>query len=120
MKHLSFTVALLLLSVSFVAAQQQSGIAGQFVDSEGAAIANARVLVHWDSAGSKVGLSDNVGIQNDIIMTTDAGGRYSAEVPTGFYDASIASCCRFAASQWANRSGLDGWRTTDSRQPPAT
>jgi len=91
MNYRIFTVAVLLLCVSFVAGQQQSGIAGMVVDSEGAAIANARVLVHWDSAGSKVGLSDNVGIQNDLITTTDASGRYSGEVPTGFYDVFVSA-----------------------------
>jgi hypothetical protein len=58
------TGVVLLLCASFVAnAQRQSGITGEIVDSAGAAIANARVLVHWDSAGSTVGPSDNIGIQ---------------------------------------------------------
>ncbi|MGA3055506.1 MAG: carboxypeptidase-like regulatory domain-containing protein [Candidatus Korobacteraceae bacterium] len=82
----------LLLCVSFLAAaQRQSEITGEVVDSEGAAIANARVLVHWDSAGSTVGLSDNIGIQHDVIVTTDATGRYSAGVPAGFYDVFVSA-----------------------------
>src|SRR5579864_8490770 len=61
-------------------------ITGQITDSEGAAIAQARVLIHWDSAGSTVGLSDNIGIQRDLIVMTDANGNFSATVPPGFYD----------------------------------
>ena len=83
---------MLLLCVSFgAAAQRQSEITGEIVDSEGAAIANARVLVHWDSAGSTVGLSDNIGIQHDVIVTTDTTGRYSAVVPAGFYDVFVSA-----------------------------
>jgi hypothetical protein len=86
------TGVVLLLCASFVAnAQRQSGITGEIVDSAGAAIANARVLVHWDSAGSTVGLSDNIGIQHDVIVMTDASGRHSAGVPGGFYDVFVSA-----------------------------
>jgi len=74
-----------------VAPEPQSIIAGRIVDSEGAAIAEARVLVHWDSAGSTVGLSDNIGIQQDLVVTTDANGRYAANVPAGFYDVFVSA-----------------------------
>ena len=66
-------------------------INGQITDSEGAAIANARVLVHWDSAGSTVGLADNVGLRHDLIVFTDDNGNYSANVPPGFYDLFVSS-----------------------------
>ena len=66
-------------------------VAGRIVDSEGAAIGDARVLVHWDSAGSTVGLSDNIGIQTDLVVTTDANGNYSAPVPAGFYDVFVSA-----------------------------
>ena len=92
MNYRILTGAVLLLCVSFgAAAQRQSEITGEIVDSEGAAIANARVLVHWDSAGSTVGLSDNIGIQHDVIVTTDTTGRYSAVVPAGFYDLFVSA-----------------------------
>jgi len=92
MNYRILTGAVLLLCVSFgAAAQRQSEITGEIVDSEGAAIANARVLVHWDSAGSTVGLSDNTGIQHDVIVTTDTTGRYSAVVPAGFYDVFVSA-----------------------------
>jgi len=72
MNYRILTGAVLLLCVSFgAAAQRQSEITGEIVDSEGAAIANARVLVHWDSAGST--------------------GRYSAVVPAGFYDVFVSA-----------------------------
>ena len=81
-----------MLGVSLVAAgQSQSGITGEIADSEGAAIANARVLVHWDSAGSAVGLSDNIGIPHDVTVTTDSNGRYVAEVPAGFCDVFVSA-----------------------------
>ena len=92
MSYRTLTGTLLVLWFSLVSAgQPQSGITGEIVDSEGAAIANARVLVHWDSAGSAVGLSDNIGIQHDVVVTTDTNGRYLAEVPAGFYDVFVSA-----------------------------
>ena len=91
MNYRIITGGALLLCASFVAPEPQSIIAGRIVDSEGAAIAEARVLVHWDSAGSTVGLSDNIGIQQDLVVTTDANGRYAANVPAGFYDVFVSA-----------------------------
>jgi hypothetical protein len=54
-------------------------------------IANARVLVHWDSSGSTVGLTDNIGTQQDVIVVTDTNGQYSANVPAGFYDVFVSA-----------------------------
>jgi hypothetical protein len=90
-KNRIITGAILLLCASFVAGESQSIITGRIVDSEGAAIAGARVLVHWDSAGSTVGLSDNIGIQQDLEVTTDTSGTYSAKVPAGFYDVFVSA-----------------------------
>jgi hypothetical protein len=72
-------------------AAPQSSIGGEVLDSEGAAIANARVLVHWDPSGSKVGLSDNVGMMQDAIVTTDAKGKYLVRVSPGFYDVFVSA-----------------------------
>jgi hypothetical protein len=55
-------------------------------DSSGAAIANAMVLIHWDSAGSTVGLASNVGIKEDLVMRTKADGTFNVDLPPGFYD----------------------------------
>ena len=92
MNYRTLIVTLLMLCVSLVAASQtKSGIDGEIADSEGAVIANARVLLHWDSAGSTVGLSDNIGIPHDVIVMTDHNGRYLAEVPAGFYDVFVSA-----------------------------
>jgi hypothetical protein len=82
---------LTLISISSLAAAPQSVITGRVTDSEGAAIAKARLLVHWDSAGGKVGLTDNTGITEDISVLTDANGDYSVSVPAGFYDVFISA-----------------------------
>ena len=79
------------LCLAWLSTVPQSAITGKITDSEGAVIANARVLVHWDSSGSTVGLKDNVGIKRDVIVVTDASGHYSADVPEGFYDVLISA-----------------------------
>ena len=68
------------------AVAQKSAITGQVQDSEGAAIAKARILVHWDSSGSAVGLTDNIGLAQDVTTLSDANGHFSVAVPPGFYD----------------------------------
>lgn len=60
-------------------------LSGTVRDSEGAAISNSRVIVHWDSSGSNY-LKDNLGIKQDIAVTTDSSGHFSVELPPGFYD----------------------------------
>jgi hypothetical protein len=82
---------LVFLCLSCLFADPQSAITGQITDSEGAVIASARVLVHWDSSGSTVGLRDNIGIKQDVIVVTDISGHYSANVPAGFYDAFVSA-----------------------------
>jgi hypothetical protein len=82
---------LVFLCFSWLSAGPESAIYGQITDSEGAVIANARVLVHWDSSGSTVGLRDNIGIRHDVTVVTDNTGRYSADVPAGFYDVFVSA-----------------------------
>jgi Carboxypeptidase regulatory-like domain len=77
--------AILLFCVSS-SAEPPSSIAGHVLDSEGGALANARVLLHWDPSGNKVGWSDNTGIPRDATAVTDVDGNYSISVPAGFYD----------------------------------
>jgi hypothetical protein len=79
------------LCISWLSANPKSSISGQVTDSEGAVIANARVLVHGDSSGSAVGLGDNIGIKQDVIVATDTSGQYSANVPPGFYDVFVSA-----------------------------
>ncbi|MGA8874085.1 MAG: carboxypeptidase-like regulatory domain-containing protein [Candidatus Korobacteraceae bacterium] len=79
------------ISVSHCAVGQVTAIRGQVLDSEGAAIPNARVLVHWDSSGSKVGLKDNIGLTQDLTVTTDIKGHFLVTVPPGFYDVFVTA-----------------------------
>ena len=60
MKVLS-VVLFLLMSFTCKAAM----LSGTVRDSEGAVIANAHVVIHWDRAGSNY-LGDNVGIKEDV------------------------------------------------------
>jgi hypothetical protein len=84
-------LVIVFLCISWLSANPKSSISGQVTDSEGAVIANARVLVHWDSSGSAVGLRDNIGIKQDVIVATDTSGQYSANVPPGFYDVFVSA-----------------------------
>lgn len=84
-------LVIVLACLSWLSGNPKSTIRGQIADSEGAAIANARVLIHWDSSGSTVGLSDNIGIKQDVIVATDTSGQYSANVPPGFYDVFVSA-----------------------------
>ena len=85
------SIAILVICLSTIAAAQQNSISGKVSDSEGAAIADARVYVHWDSSGSTVGLKDNIGVQKDLVAVTDAAGKYSMIVPPGFYDVFVSA-----------------------------
>jgi hypothetical protein len=84
-------LVLVFLCLAWLSANPQSAITGQITDSEGTVIAHARLLVHWDSSGSAVGLRDNIGIRQDVIVVTDASGHYSANVPAGFYDVFVSA-----------------------------
>jgi hypothetical protein len=79
-------VMLILSCVSIYTLGQGTAIQGEVLDSEGAAIAKARILVHWDSSGSKVGLTDNIGLPQDVTAISDGSGHFSVRVPPGFYD----------------------------------
>src|ERR1700733_11337115 len=64
----------------------QTRLNGVIRDSEGGVISGATIFIHWDSSGSKIGLNTNTGIKQDLILTTDSKGMFSAEMPPGFYD----------------------------------
>jgi hypothetical protein len=87
----AIVMGVLLICISQLSAEPQSGITGQVTDSEGAVITKARVLVHWDPSGSTVGLVDNIGTTQDISVVTDDSGKYSASVPPGFYDVFVTA-----------------------------
>jgi hypothetical protein len=80
-----------LICIFSLAADPRSVITGRVTDQEGAVIAKARVLIRWDSSGSKVGLTDNIGTMQDVGVLTDANGVYSADIPAGFYDVFISA-----------------------------
>jgi hypothetical protein len=54
-------------------------------------ISGATILVHWDSAGSTVGLVTNVGIKKDLIIKTNEQGGFAADLPSGFYDVFVSA-----------------------------
>ena len=111
------TVLTVFLCVMLASANSESGIRGQVTDSAGAVIAKARVLVHWDPSGSTVGLSSNVGIPQDLLVMTDASGRYSVAVPPGFYDIFVsATAFTPAATKVRVKEGKDA--TFDVKLPP--
>jgi carboxypeptidase family protein len=64
------------------ATAQSATLNGTVVDSEGATIASAYVLVHHDVSGST-----NRESRQDITRTTDTRGRFRVELQPGFYDA---------------------------------
>lgn len=80
---LAFSIGLvlwLLPAASAIAANLQ----GTVVDSEGAAIANAHVVVRADLSGRINRTRDP-----DKVIDTDAGGRFMLELQPGFYDVCV-------------------------------
>lgn len=84
-------ISWLFVSALAVPALPKAKVAGSVMDSEGAAIAQAYIIVHWDSSGSSVGLTSNVGIRKDLVLRTDRSGAYAAELPPGFYDVFVSA-----------------------------
>jgi hypothetical protein len=64
---------------------------GTVKDSSDTPISGAMVLVHWDSAGSTVGLADNVGIRADLTIHAKDDGSFNVDLPPGFYDVFTAA-----------------------------
>jgi hypothetical protein len=86
MKFLRFSVLFMLAAISAKAAT----LSGTVRDSEGAVIANAHIIVHWDPSGSNY-LEDNLGIKQDITVMSDSKGQFSLELPPGFYDVFVTA-----------------------------
>jgi hypothetical protein len=91
MTRISIACIITVVCASSLSADPQFVIAGRVTDSEGAVIAKARVFVHWDPSGSKVGPIGNVGTTQDVSVLTNAEGDYLAKVPPGFYDVFISA-----------------------------
>ena len=64
---------------------------GTITDATGAGISAATILFHWDSAGSTVGLTSNVGIKQDLIIKADDKGTFAVDLPPGFYDVFVSA-----------------------------
>ena len=83
LNSLRVSLILLIAAVSTHAAT----LSGTIRDSEGAAIANAHVIIHWDSTSR----NHNVGISEDKVFSTDVNGKFSLELPPGLYDIFVAA-----------------------------
>jgi hypothetical protein len=80
---IAFVVGILCMST--VSAESHLTITGKVTDSKGAAIAKARVLIHWDPSSGKSGVTQ------DVSVLSDDSGTYLAEVPVGFYDVFVSA-----------------------------
>jgi len=61
-----------------------SSISGTVKDSEGAVIGKARITIHRDpSGGGKE--------SEDVVLASDANGKFSVDVNPGFYDIFVSS-----------------------------
>jgi hypothetical protein len=79
----AFVVGIMCMSTVF--ASSRPTIIGKVTDSEGAAIAKARVFIHWDPSSGKSGVTQ------DVSVLSDDNGTYSAQVPVGFYDVFVSA-----------------------------
>jgi hypothetical protein len=88
MKIIVLTVFLLVVPTL---AFGDSSFKGKVTDSSDTPISAAMVLIHWDSAGSTVGLTTNVGIKEDLVIQTQGDGTFKVDLPPGFYDVFVAA-----------------------------
>src|SRR5580704_19046190 len=73
------------------AALGDSQLNGTVTDEGGNPVPGAMILVHWDPFPSPLGKANNIGIKKDLVLTTDKKGKFTAEVPPGYYDLFVAS-----------------------------
>src|SRR3569833_341167 len=90
----------------------ETKVTSTVADESGAAISEAMILIHWDSAGSTVGLGSYVGIMNDLVLTTDSRGNVSVELPPGFYVLFVSA---MAFTPTCRKIRLNGGATSDVR-----
>ena len=79
-----------LLVLLTVVSAHAATLSGTVVDYVGAAVPDARVIIHWDSLGLD-GVTDNAGLKDDTIAATNATGHFSLELPPGVYDVFVAA-----------------------------
>jgi Carboxypeptidase regulatory-like domain len=80
-----------LLLIATTIALGDTPFKGTVTDSSNTPIASAMVLIHWDSAGSTVGLTTNVGMKEDLVTRTKGDGTFKVDLPPGFYDVFVAA-----------------------------
>lgn len=85
------TILLALALCLSAGAQSKTELSLTVLDQPGAVISNAQVRVHWDPSGSNIGLKDNIGVPQDIVLQTDKTGHAKIELPPGFYDVFVAA-----------------------------
>ena len=59
-------------------------VMGAVVDSQGAAIGKAQIVIRADSSGKRARVKDR-----DLILETDPQGHFAADLPPGFYDVCV-------------------------------
>lgn len=91
LQFLKIVSVVFFVAVVAFAQAEESTVRGAVMDSEGAVISKARVLLHWDPAGSPVGLKTNIGIKEDREVTTNENGVFQARLPWGFYDMVVSA-----------------------------
>jgi hypothetical protein len=64
---------------------------GAVTDASDTPTAGAMVLIHWDPAGSTIGLTTNIGIKQDLVIRTRQDGSFQVDLPPGFYDVFVAA-----------------------------
>ncbi|HYX53043.1 MAG TPA: carboxypeptidase-like regulatory domain-containing protein [Candidatus Limnocylindrales bacterium] len=85
------TILLVLAFCLSAGAQSKTELSVTVLDQLGAVISDAQVRVHWDHSGSNVGLKDNIGVAQDLVLETDKTGHAKIELPPGFYDVFVAA-----------------------------
>ena len=86
MKFLCLLFLLVMGSVRLHAAT----LFGTVVDSQGAAIPKAYVVIRWDSVGLD-DVKDNSGSTENKITVTNETGDFSSELPLGVYDIFVSA-----------------------------
>ena len=117
------------MSLRLLAAEPHFAITRRVTDSEGAAIAKARLLIHSDSSGDQVSrrptgdASQDAEVltktAEDVSVLTDANGSYSVNVTPGFYDVFVSApmFTPIAASGWTlwSRKSWAEWKFTPAQ-----
>lgn len=79
----NITIVLIALFCSLLNAAA-ANVMGTVVDSEGAAIVKAQIVIRPDSSGRREKVKNR-----DMIVETDAKGRFAVNLPAGFYDVCV-------------------------------